>query len=110
MLKGYKEESYYLMMCYHGVWFIPQFVLNFLYSQFKKNRKGPLYVFSYLLEGILIIRNLKLVIYPYRIILKWKQKGFVYVMNFIIKKLIRIASQKSYLSTEGDNLRYESKL
>ena len=78
MLKGSKEDSYYLMMCYHAVWFIPQFVLNFLTKQFKKGNLWELYVFSYLLEGILIVRNSYVVRYPFLFLLKLHQNGFCF--------------------------------
>ena len=47
MLNGLKDEKYFLLMAYHGFWFIPKFVLNFLYKRFKKNSRWELYVFSY---------------------------------------------------------------
>ena len=98
MLKNYKENAYYLMMCYHGVWFIPQFVLNFLIKQFKKDNLWQLYVFSYLLEGILIVRNFYVVRYPFFILLKLKQNGLIFVTKLVIKKLMHIFRQISYKS------------
>ena len=75
MINGSLDESYYLLMCYHGVWFMPQFILNFLYKNFKKKNKFPLYVFSYIMESVFVVRNLKIISWPSRAILKWRQKG-----------------------------------
>ena len=87
MLKGSEDESYYLLIAYHGFWFMPQFVLNFLYKRFKKNSKWGLYVFSYLLEKILIIRGYTIIQYLLIIIIRLRQRGFVFVIKKIFNKV-----------------------
>ena len=92
MLSGSMKEPYYLLIAYHGFWFIPQFVVNFLYRQFKKKRRWELYVFSYLLEKLLVLRNYTLSQYFLITITRFKQKGFV----FVIKKIFSKAQSKFF--------------
>jgi len=86
MIGGSKFEPYYLLMCYHGFWFIPQFILDFLYNRFKKNSKRELYTFSYLLEWLLIIRNSTLVQYFLIAMTRLKREGLIYVIKKIFSK------------------------
>jgi len=97
-------------MCYHGVWFMPQFILNFLYKTFKRKNKFPLYVFSYIMESVFVVRNFKIISWPSRAILKWRQKGFVYVAKFILSKLKRIIIDRKYIPPSTKSFKYESKL
>jgi len=87
MLKGSKDESYYLLIAYHGFWFMPKFVLDFLYKRFKKNSKWELYVFSYLLEKVLVIRGYTITQYLLIAITRLKQRGFVFVIKKIFSKV-----------------------
>ena len=87
MLKGSEDESYYLLIAYHGFWFMPQFVLDFLYKRFKKNSKWGLYVFSYLLEKILIIRGYTIIQYLLITIIRLRQRGLVFVIKKIFNKV-----------------------
>jgi len=87
MLKGSNDESYYLLIAYHGFWFMPKFVLDFLYKRFKKNSKWELYVFSYLLEKVLVIRGYTITQYLLIAITRLKQRGFVFVIKKIFSKV-----------------------
>ena len=87
MLKGSKDESYYLLIAYHGFWFMPKFVLDFLYKRFKKNSKWGLYVFSYLLEKVLIVRGYTITQYLLITLIRLKQRGFVFVIKKIFSKV-----------------------
>ena len=86
MLNGSKKEPYYLLMGYHGFWFIPQFVLNFLYKQFKKNSKWEFYVFSYFLEKVLVLRRFTITQYLMITITRLRQKGLIFVIKKIYSK------------------------
>ena len=86
MLNGSKKEPYYLLMGYHGFWFIPQFVLNFLYKQFKKNSKWEFYVFSYFLEKVLVLRSFTITQYLLITITRLRQKGLIFVIKKIYSK------------------------
>ena len=87
MIKGSRDESYYLLISYHGFWFMPKFVLDFLYKRFKKNSKWELYVFSYLLEKVLVIRGYTITQYLLIAITRLKQRGFVFVIKKIFSKV-----------------------
>ena len=87
MLKGLKDESYYLLIAYHGFWFLPKFVLDFLYKRFKRNSKWELYVFSYLLEKVLVVRSYTITQYLLITIIRLKQRGFVFVIKKILSKI-----------------------
>ena len=87
MLNGLKDEKYFLLMAYHGFWFIPRFVLNFLYKRFKKNSKWELYVFSYLLEKLLIVRGYAFIQFLLIIQTRLKQRGFIFVIKKIFSKV-----------------------
>lgn len=86
MLSGLKYEPYYLLIAYHGFWFIPRFVLNFLYKKFKKNSKWELYVFSYLLEKLLVLRGYTITQYFLIIVARLQQRGLIYVIKKIFAK------------------------
>jgi len=86
MLEGYKKESYYLLISYHGFWYIPQFFLRFLCAQFKKGNQKPLYIFSYLLQCFLVMQNITLFKYFYITLLRLRQRGPVFVIKKIISK------------------------
>ena len=86
MLNGLKDEKYFLLMAYHGFWFIPKFLLNFLYKRFKKKSKWELYVFSYLLEKLLVLRGYAFTQYLLIIHTRLKQRGFIYVIKKIFSK------------------------
>ena len=87
MLKGLKDESYYLLIAYHGFWFLPKFVLDFLYKRFKRNSKWELYVFSYLMEKVLVVRSYTITQYLLITIIRLKQRGFVFVIKKILSKI-----------------------
>ena len=87
MLSGLKNESYYLLIAYHGFWFIPKFMLNFLYKRFKKNSKWELYVFSYFLQKFLILRNYTISQYFLISMTRLKQEGLVWVIKKIFSKV-----------------------
>ena len=89
MLSGLKNESYYLLIAYHGFWFIPKYVLNFLYKRFKKNSKWELYVFSYFLDKFLIFRNYTISQYFLIIMTRLKQEGLAWVIKKIFSKTRR---------------------
>ena len=86
MLNGLKDEKYFLLMAYHGFWFIPRFVLNFLYKRFKKNSKWELYVFSYLLEKFLVFRGYPFTQYALITMTRLKQRGLIWVVKKIYSK------------------------
>ena len=86
MLSGLKDEKYFLLMAYHGFWFIPKFLLNFLYKRFKKNSKWELYVFSYLLEKLLVVRGYAIAQYLSIIHTRYKQMGLIWVVKKIFSK------------------------
>ena len=86
MLKGLKDEKYFLLIAYHGFWFIPKFILNFLYRRFKKKSKWELYVFAYLLEKLLILRGLTITQYSLIVLTRLKQRGLIYVIKKIFSK------------------------
>ena len=90
MLSGSKYDSYYLLISYHGFWFIPQFILNFLYKRFKKNSTWELHAFSYLMECILVIRNYTLTRYFLIAITRLRQQS----LTFVIKKIFRKIKSK----------------
>jgi len=75
-----------LLIAYHGFWFIPKFLLNFLYKRFKKNSKWELYVFSYLLEKLLVVRGYAFTQYLLIIQTRLKQRGFIYVIKKIFSR------------------------
>ncbi len=86
MLSGLKDEKYFLLMAYHGFWFIPKFLLNFLYKKFKKNSKWELYVFSYLLEKLLVFRGYPFTQYALIAMTRLKQKGIIWVVKKTFSK------------------------
>ena len=86
MLNGLKDEKFYLLMSYHGFWFIPRFALNFLYKRFKKNSKWELYVFSYLLEKLLVVRGYTFTQYLLIAHQRLKQRGIIFVIKKIFSK------------------------
>jgi radical SAM superfamily enzyme YgiQ (UPF0313 family) len=86
MLSGLKNESYYLLVSYHGFWFIPKFVLNFLCKRFKKKSKWELYVFSYLLEKFLGLRSYTISQYLLITMTRLKQEGPIWVIKKIFSK------------------------
>ena len=86
MLSGLKDESYYLLMAYHGFWFIPKFVLNFLYNRFKKNSRWELYVFTYILEKLLVFRGFAITQYALITATRLKQRGIIWVIGKIFSK------------------------
>ena len=84
------HESYYLLIAYHGFWFIPRPDVNFLYRRFKKKSKWELYVFSYFLEKVLFLRSFTITQYLLMAITRFKQKGLI----FVIKKIYSKAKNK----------------
>jgi len=86
MLNGLKDEKYFLLMSYHGFGFIPKFLLNFLYKRFKKNSKWELYVFSYLLEKLLVVRGYSITQLLLIIHMRYKQLGLIWVIKKIFSK------------------------
>ncbi len=87
MMNGLIDEPYYLLIAYHGFWFIPKFICNFLYKRFKKNSRWELYVFSYSLEKILILINFNISQYFLITLARLKQRGFMYVIKKIYGKI-----------------------
>ena len=102
MLSGLKDEKYFLLMAYHGFWFIPKFLLNFLYKRFKKNSKWELYVFSYLLEKLLVVRGYAFTQYLLIIQTRLKQRGFIYVIKKIFSKVVNKLT-KTIVTTASDS-------
>jgi radical SAM superfamily enzyme YgiQ (UPF0313 family) len=92
MLSGSKKEPFYLLIAYHGFRHIPQFALNFLYKRFKKNSKRELYLFSYLLEKLLILKGTKMIQLPLLVTRRIKQKGLIFTIKKIFSKVM-IASR-----------------
>lgn len=105
MLNGSKYESYYLLIAYHGFWFIPQFILNFLYKRFKKNSRWELKFFSYLLEKMLVVRGYKITQYSLIAITRFKQRGLI----FVIKKIFEKTKDKLAKSSVMDQVLYRRK-
>ena len=102
MLSGLKDEKYFLLIAYHGFWFIPKFLLNFLYKRFKKNSKWELYVFSYLLEKLLVVRGYAFTQYLLIIQTRLKQRGFIYVIKKIFSKVVNKLT-KTIVTTASDS-------
>lgn len=86
MLNGMKDDAYYLLICYHGFWFIPKFVLNVIYSEFKNERLWSLYGFSCLLESILVCRQYIL----FKHLRVFIRKGLIYSIKKLFEKSNRI--------------------
>jgi radical SAM superfamily enzyme YgiQ (UPF0313 family) len=86
MLNGENDEKYFLLMAYHGFWFIPKSILDFLYMRFKKKSKWELYVFSYLLEKLLVFRGFTITQYSLIVMTRLKQRGLIYVIKKIFEK------------------------
>jgi radical SAM superfamily enzyme YgiQ (UPF0313 family) len=101
MLNGLKDEKYFLLMAYHGFWFIPKFLLNFLYKRFKKNSKWELYVFSYLLEKLLVVRGYVFTQYLLIVQTRLKQRGFIYVIKKIFSKAKNKFTRSIVTTTSG---------
>jgi hypothetical protein len=91
-----------LLIAYHGFWFIPKFLLNFLYKRFKKNSKWELYVFSYLLEKLLVVRGYAFTQYLLIIQTRLKQRGFIYVIKKIFSKVVNKLT-KTIVTTASDS-------
>ena len=89
MLSGLKDESYFLLIAYHGFWFIPKMLLNFLYKRFKKNSRWELHVFSYLIQKLLIVRGYNSTRYFFITLTRLKQQGPVWVIKKIFSKTRR---------------------
>ena len=87
MLSGLKDESYFLLIAYHGFWFIPKMLLNFLYKRFKKNSRWELHVFSYLIQKLLIVRGYNSTRYFFITLTRFKQQGPVWVIKKIFSKV-----------------------
>jgi len=87
MLSGLKDESYFLLIAYHGFWFIPKMLLNFLYKRFKKNSRWELHVFSYLIQKLLIVRGYNSTRYFFITLTRLKQQGPVWVIKKIFSKV-----------------------
>ena len=102
MLNGLKDEKYFLLIAYHGFWFIPRFVLNFLYKRFKKNSKWELYVFSYLLEKLLIVRGYAFIQFLLIIQTRLKQRGFIFVIKKIFSR-VKDRFTRSIVNTDSRN-------
>ena len=102
MLKGSRDESYYLLIAYHGFWFIPEFVLNFLYKRFKRNSKWEIYVFSYLLEKLLTIRGYTITQYFLITIARLKQRGLIWVVKKIFGKAIAVFTRSIKTTSSGN--------
>jgi len=102
MLKGSRDESYYLLIAYHGFWFIPEFVLNFLYKRFKRNSKWEIYVFSYLLEKLLTIRGYTITQYFLITLTRLKQRGFIWVAKKIFSKAIAVFTRSIKNTSSGN--------
>ena len=86
MLSGLKDEPYFLLMAYHGFWFLPKFLLNFLYNRFKKKSRWELYVFAYILEKILVMRGYTITQYALITATRLKQRGIIWVIGKIFSK------------------------
>lgn len=87
-LNGSVEALYYLLISYHGFWFIPKFVLNFLHLQFIKKRMWILHTFTWLIQAVLLTRNNFFIKKAYLTISLYKDKGLLYAINKIRKKII----------------------
>jgi len=107
MLSGLKDEKYFLLMSYHGFGFIPKFLLNFLYKRFKKNSKWELYVFSYLLEKLLVVRGYAIAQYLLIIHTRYKQMGLIWVIKKIFSKaktkFTRSVATKGLVTSSSSN-------
>ena len=103
MLQGTKDDKYFLLMAYHGFWFIPKFLLNILYKRFKKKSKWELYLFSYLLEKVLLIRGLTVTQYILIVKERLKQRGFIYVISKIFSK-VKSKLTRSIVTTSSGNV------
>ena len=86
MLSGLKDESYFLLIAYHGFWFIPKMLLNFLYKRFKKSSRWELHVFSYLMQKLLIVRGYHSTRYFLITLTRLKQKGLLFVAKKIFSR------------------------
>jgi len=88
ILSGSKKEPFYLLIAYHGFRHIPKFALNFLYKRFKKNSKRELYLFSYLLEKLLILKGTKMIQLPLLVTRRIKQQGLIFTIKKIFSKVM----------------------
>lgn len=86
-LSGSIEMPYYLLMSYYGSWFMPRFICRFLRLQLIKKRLWILYIFSSLVQLILLIRNNSFIKKTYYRIAFYHEKGLVYTINKIWVKI-----------------------